>query len=163
MISILCVDRLTNYKKVPVDLDLWGVERDAFQFNGSGPVIAHPPCQQWSRLRAFSKPDIKQKELAFFCLRKVQLNGGVFEHPYGSSFFKVAGIKPTHCIDQSWFGFPARKRTWLYFVGCKPLQHPISFDAVLKNVSDLNSRIRSRMPVAMCDWLVRSVLTLERG
>lgn len=85
MISILCVAARSNYFSIP-DLDLWPEKRDAYLFTSSDKVIAHPPCAQWSRLRRFSKEDARSKELAVFCFDKVNSNGGVFEHPMGSSF-----------------------------------------------------------------------------
>lgn len=165
MISVLCVDRLSNYFKLAdPGLELWTKERDAYNFFGDNPVITHPPCQQWSKLRTMAKPDAKEKGLAWRCLDFVTRNGGVLEHPAYSTFFAEAGIKPTIAIDQSWFGFPARKVTWLYFHKCSPLQHPISFDLARTNVEGMTSTMRSRMPEAFCSWLVRSVrLTLDRG
>lgn len=155
-ISVLCAAQNSFYKQMP-GLDVWDIARDAYNFNGTNTIIAHPPCQQWSRLKAFAKVNEKEKELAFFCLGKVHLNGGVLEHPYGSSFFKASGIKPTLCIDQHWFGFPARKRTWLYFYGFDPLLYPLNFDAVQKKVPDLGKVARSAMTFSMADWLVRCV------
>jgi len=164
MISVLCIgDHRSNYRLIP-GLDLWDAERDAYNFTGSNPVIAHPPCQQWSQLRGL--PTVKaiqrEKDLAFFCLEKVQQNGGILEHPRGSSFFKVAGITPTISINQSWFGFPARKTTYLYFHGYKPLPHPLSFDPPSRSVQRMwgAGGERSRQPLAFCEWLIKSI---ERG
>lgn len=162
MISILCTDRLTNYRFIP-GLDLWPKERNAYNFASSNPVITHAPCQQWSLLHHLAKPDLAEKELAMFCLEKVKANGGIFEHPAYSKFFAHAGIKPTVTIEQSWWGFPARKRTWLYMVGCEPLPFPGERKPPRTNVEGITSTMRSRMPLAFCEWLVGSVLTLERG
>jgi len=129
MISVLCVNRKTVYRNIP-GLDLWDQVRDAYNFAGSNPVITHAPCQQWSRMKAFARGDQREKDLAFFCLEKVMQNGGIFEHPAGSSFFKVAGIRPTISVNQFWWGFPIKKPTWLYFKDCRPLAHPLSFDAI---------------------------------
>jgi hypothetical protein len=108
-------------------------------------------------MKAFAKPDLEERDLAFFCLDVVKRNGGILEHPHGSSFFRYAGIRPTLCIDQHWFGFPARKRTWLYFVDVKPLPHPLSFDLVATKVELMHSGMRSRMPLTFCQWLVDCV------
>lgn len=125
MISILCAQKNSLYKEIP-GLDIWDEERDAYYFYGSNPVITHAPCPQWSRMKAFAKHDESQKELAWFCLQKVLRNGGIFEHPAGTSFFKEAGIqKNIYSVDQSWWGFPARKRTYLFFHKVKPLPMPI--------------------------------------
>jgi len=125
MITILCAKKNSLYKTIP-GLDVWDEDRDAYFFTGSNPVITHAPCAQWSRMNAFSNPDTDAKELAFFCLNKVIRNGGIFEHPAGSSFFKEAGVtRNIYSVDQSWWGFPARKRTYLFFHKCKPLAFPV--------------------------------------
>jgi hypothetical protein len=155
MISVLCA--LPDSVYYQMGLDVWDIQRDAYFFTGSNPVIVHPPCAQWSRLSAFSKPNESEKELAYFCLTKVIRNGGIFEHPAGSSFFKDVGIKPTISIDQSWFGFPARKRTYLYFKDCRPLAYPLSFNApICPNVSGMNGSngSRSKTTLQLAQWFV---------
>jgi hypothetical protein len=157
MISVLCVDKHSNYKKLD-GLDLWDAQRDAYNYTGTNPVITHPPCQQWSKLHKFAHVNAYEKALAFFCLEKVQQNGGILEHPQGSSFFKAAGIKPTLAVDQSLFGFPARKRTLLYIHGYKAPALPLCFDVRKLNKVELMSRtMRSRMTVEFCEWLVNTL------
>lgn len=153
LISVLCVARRSNYRQID-GLDLWDASRDAYNFTGSNPVIVHPPCQQWSKLRQFARIDERSKALAWFCLEKVKANGGIFEHPSGSDFFKAAGIKPTISIDQNWFGFPARKRTYLYFHGYKPIAHPLTFTYATRTVESMGQEARSIMPLQFCQWLV---------
>lgn len=70
MITVLCIDSHSNYKKI-AGLDLWDRNRDAYNYRGTNPIIAHPPCSQWSRLRAFSRINQKEKNLAWFCLMMV--------------------------------------------------------------------------------------------
>lgn len=157
MIDVLCVAKKSIYKQIE-GFDCWDQERDSYTYTGSNPVIAHPPCQQWSRLKAFANVDPVSKELAFFCLEKVRSNGGILEHPYGSSFFKAAGIKPTIQIDQCWFGFPGRKRTWLYFHGCTPLTHPLSFDLpAVRSISQMSQVKRSETTEQLALWLRDSI------
>lgn len=157
MISVLCVgDHRSNYRLIP-GLDLWDAERDAYNFAGTNPVITHPPCQQWSQMRGFAHDNPREKELAWFCLEKVQRNGGILEHPRGSSFFHAAGIRPTLSVNQSWFGFAGRKTTYLYFVGFKPQAFPITFDCPTKLVERMSSKERSRQPLAFCEWLIKCV------
>lgn len=125
MISVLCAKKNSVYKNIP-GIDVWDEARDAYFFTGSNPVITHAPCAQWSRMKGFANNNPDEKELAYFCLQKVIRNGGIFEHPGGSTFFKEAGVtKNIYSVDQVWWGFPARKRTYLFFHGCKPLPFPV--------------------------------------
>lgn len=169
MITVLCVMPKSNYYTIP-KLDLWDASRDAYFFHGSNPVITHAPCQQWSRMKAFARPDLDEKELAFHCLKYVVRNGGIFEHPQGSSFFKEAGItKNLYSIDQSWYGFPARKRTWLWFNGIKPLPFTLPFTLPFNKTipefiigskrrgKDMKKAERSLMPLTFCEYLVNCV------
>jgi len=168
-IAVLCIDgKRSNYLALP-DLDLYDQVRDCRTFPGGKPVITHAPCQQWSSMKAFARIDPEQKALAFFCLEKVMQNGGIFEHPAGSSFFQAAGIRPTISINQSWFGFPAQKKTYLYFHRCKPIAVPLSFDAVERVLNNSKSMPKSRrrpelpkwqrsiMPPAFCAWLIECI------
>lgn len=160
-IAILCADEKSNYFKLAnrYNLDIYTLSRSATNFDYSCPVIAHPPCAQWSRLHAFATPNQREKELAWFCLEAVNRCGGIFEHPSGSHFFKTASIKPTISVDQHWFGYPARKRTYLYFSDCSPIQHPLSLDAPTKNsVTNISRSMRSRCSVAFCVWLIECTL-----
>lgn len=155
--TVLCVQFKSNYYQVG-GLDLWDINRDAYNFSGSNSVIAHPPCAQWSRLRSFAKTDQRQKDLAIHCYEVVKNNGGILEHPMGSLLWRSVGLSAGRLIsvDQSWFGFPARKRTLLWFVGYVPGSHPISFDCVTGCVQNMSSAARSLMPLSMCLWLLRS-------
>lgn len=158
-VTILCVMPGSNYFALPDHLDLYTKERDAYTFEGSNLVIAHPPCSQWSRISNLKRVrrDEREKQLAFFCLEKVKQNGGILEQPAHSKFFKAAGIVPTIEIDQSYFGFPCRKPTWLYFSGCKPVAHPLNFDAITKSVESMDKRLRSKQPLDFCKWLIECV------
>lgn len=152
MISVLCVCPGSN----------WDKDRDAYNFRGDNLVLAHPPCPQWSKMRAFSTADPYEKGLAEFCMKAVIRNGGIFEHPEGSSFFRYVGIEPTHCVDQGDFGFPARKRTWLYVHRVKleaaPFMVPIERK---KGVQLLHSSERSLMTLSMCKWFVDALRKSE--
>lgn len=162
MITVLCAARKSYYFDLP-GLDVYGKERNAYNFTGTNPVIAHPPCAQWSRLRSFARFDLEEKGLANFCWEVVNKNGGVFEHPLGSSFFKNVRIDMSklYSVDQSWFGFPARKRTLLYFHKCKPLAFPLKFDAVQVKVENMGADARSLMTYSFATWLVKSVSNVQ--
>jgi hypothetical protein len=134
MIAALFVRADSHYKGMP-GVDAWDMDRDARRYDGELPVVAHPPCRAWGRLRQFAKPRPDEKALAIFAVEKVRQLGGVLEHPEHSTLWKEAGLPLpgkgvdqfggwTLPIDQFWFGHLARKRTWLYIVGTAPAELP---------------------------------------
>lgn len=139
------------YKTIP-GLDVYDMDRDARSYSGGLPVIAHPPCRAWGRLRKFAKPRSDEKDLAFFAVDQVRKNGGVLEHPESSSLWAAADLpRPasnrieidayggwTLAIAQFWFGHRAMKRTWLYIVGVPPAHIP-NFPLVLGDATHLIS------------------------
>lgn len=126
-VSVLFGRRDSVYKGFP-GVDVWDVDRDARNFCGSGPVVAHPPCRSWGRLRKLANPLPGERELALFAVEQVRRCGGVLEHPNGSQLWSVAGLPSpgevdkfggwTFVVSQRWFGHRADKLTWLYIVGC---------------------------------------------
>lgn len=97
--------------------------------------------------------------LAEHCYKKVTENGGIIEQPANSIMFELLGIHPQISIDQKWFGFRARKTTWLYLNKVTLLSHPITFDAATHSVEKLTSTMRSRQTLQFSQWLVNSVRT----
>jgi hypothetical protein len=157
MITVLCVQKKSIYKSID-GLDCWDQDRDAYNFTGRNPIIAHPPCAQWSRLHHFAFKNEREKNLAFFCFQLIQQNGGIFEHPAGTSFFKRVGVSSqVISIDQHWFGYPCKKRTYLYFNKCSPLSFPLNFEAYSRKFSDLSNLQRSRTTPALAKWLVSCI------
>ncbi len=111
--------------------DVWDEERDARLWPGGLPVIAHPPCRAWGRLRHFAKPQPHEKDLAIYAVDMVRKYGGVLEHPEASLLWKEADLPPpgappdsyggwTLAIRQCDWGHPTEKKTWLYIVGMRP-------------------------------------------
>jgi hypothetical protein len=119
----------------------WDAERDARNYDGPYPVVAHPPCQLWVNFAALNykryggahnRPgnDRGCFASALDCLRRF---GGVLEHPAGSNAWRAFGLRApgpkeigwieagagewTCEVWQSAYGHKARKRTWLYYVG----------------------------------------------
>jgi hypothetical protein len=160
MIAILCADENSNYFKIPYDLDIYTLSRSSLDYKGDGKVICHPPCAQFSRMKAFSKKNESHLELAKFCIDMVNKNGGIIEQPMGSSMFKLFGLdyKNVFSVNQSWWGFRCTKKTILYFHNVKPLQMPITFDVPPYKVSELHSSMRSRMTKSFCEYLVKCCL-----
>jgi len=133
MVAVLFARADSCYKKLP-GVDVWDAERDARRWPGGCPVVAHPPCRAWGRLRHFAKPRPDEKALALFAVDQVRRFGGVLEHPEGSTLWAAAGLPApgrrdefggwTLPIAQHWFGHRAEKLTLLYIVGCAPAQVP---------------------------------------
>ena len=158
MVSILCADSRSSYYKLP-GLDIYDQKRDAYSFAGRNMVIAHPPCQQWSRLRKFSNYDLRSKLLAYWCWDIVNQNGGIFEHPAGSYFFKHvnADRKKIISVDQCWFGFSGKKTTYLYFHNCSPDSFPILKLPEIQDITSLGQRARSLQTLEFSQWLLASI------
>jgi len=133
MITVLFARCDSDYKHL--GCDVWDIERDARNYRGDAPVVAHPPCRAWGRLRTFAKPRPDEKELALFAVDVVRRVGGVLEHPAYSSLWPAAGLPRPGCapdrfggwtlpVVQFWFGHRAMKATWLYIVGVSPAGVP---------------------------------------
>lgn len=162
LIPVLGVQPGSNYFDVfsaHYKLDLFTKERDGFLFDGDSPLIAHPPCAQWSKIRGLSKPDKKEKDFATFCWDLVNRNGGIFEHPVGSSFFKYvnADKRKLYKIDQRHFGFEATKATILYCHNVELMPQPLDFTPPTKRVDQLAYKKRSLMPLRFCYYLTDSI------
>lgn len=183
MISALYIRKDSIYKKL--DIDCWDEQRDARFWPGGNACIVHPPCAQWGRLSAFAAVDEEIKQLSRLAVDQVRKWGGILEHPLKSKLWKEMrlpnpGTKDefggfTLSIDQHWWGFPARKKTLLYIVGCNERDlpaMPLNFDAVTMVVAASTRSIRGEikeMPKGMRDktcpalaaWLVEGVTKIE--
>lgn len=136
-IAVLFARRDSIYKSLGVDV--WDAERDALNWPGGMPIVAHPPCRAWGNLRKFAKPEPGEKELALWAVDRIRQWGGVLEHPerstlwpeknlpepdrdYVKTFDEFGGF--TIVVDQNWWGHRAQKRTRLYICGCSPIDVP---------------------------------------
>lgn len=135
MIAALFVEKDGCYFGLP-NVDPWDEARDARQYVGPYPVVAHPPCNRWHQLSAVNhkrwgytiNEDGGCFASALACVRRW---GGVLEHPAESRAFKHHGIpEPVSegwqmTIDGDWvtevnqaaYGHRATKRTWLLYRG----------------------------------------------
>lgn len=127
----------------------WDQTRDARNYKGAEPCIAHPPCQLWTNFAALNykryggdhnKPgnDGGCFAHALACVREF---GGVLEHPGSSNAWKAYGLKRpvkgqgwgwgqqdmykgmteyTCELFQSAYGHKAAKRTFLLYCGKQP-------------------------------------------
>lgn len=178
MIAALFVRSDSIYKTMP-GVDAWDMARDARQYRGASPVVAHPPCRAWGRLRGLAKPRQDEKALALFAVEQVRKCGGVLEHPEASSLWQAAGLPAPGCgrdefggwtlaVAQQWFGHRALKKTWLYIVGVEPRSIPafsISLDLperVITNspksrrlrIKECTKAEREHTPAEFAQWLV---------
>ena len=108
------------------NIDCWDAARDARRYDGPHPVVAHPPCGPWGRLRHLYRGN--EHDCAPRAVEQVRRWGGVLEHPAGSKLWGACFLPPPGFVpdsiggysievDQCEWGHVARKRTWLYLVG----------------------------------------------
>lgn len=180
MIAALYVDPRGPYFGRP-DVDAWDKTRDARNYDGPYPVVAHPPCGPWGQLAHLYKGD--DQELALIAVRQVRQFGGVLEHPANSRLWAAAclphpgdslSVDPNGYsieVEQVSWGHVARKKTWLYLVGIPrdlvvatmrrggSPTHQVSRDVnrahrngyTLKRTSQ---QMNLRTPPAFADWLI---------
>ena len=123
-------------------VSVWDVTRDARNYAGPYPVVAHPPCQRWGNFAALNfhryggEDNRPGNDGGCFAaaLKSVRIWGGVLEHPAFSNAWLAYGLtRPKKgwlwigdgpmwrqqwvCeVWQTVYGHRARKRTWLYAV-----------------------------------------------
>lgn len=125
-------------------VDAWDEARDARQYQGPHPVVAHPPCQRWGKLWAGQPLFIKQTGIRKVkgddggcfeaALASIRRWGGVIEHPWQSHAWKHFGLTVpprtggwvpdghggyTCCVEQRPYGHTARKPTLLLAYHCE--------------------------------------------
>ncbi len=175
MISVLFARKDSIYKTLP-GVHVWDVERNALTWSGCSPVICHPPCRSWGRLRQFAKPRPGEKELAIFAIEQVRNYGGVLEHPSESSLWKHCNLpRPgqlpdsfggyTIHVDQYHFGHRAEKSTWLYIVGFSKLPlipfrpgsptHCVRPSKSYPRLPTITKSEREHTPIDFAKWLVQ--------
>ena len=169
--------RADSVYKTIAGADVWDAERDARNWQGGTPLVAHPPCRAWGRLRQFAKPREDEKMLAVLAVLAVRREGGVLEHPAESSLW-VEQMLPrpgrapdefggwTMEFDQFHFGHRAEKRTWLYIVGCHPDDlppiphregsptHCVRPTKSYPRLPSITKAEREHTPPALAEWLV---------
>lgn len=172
MISVLFVAKNSVYKTLGVDC--WDEERDALKWPGGNAIVVHPPCRLFSQLRHMSTAPKEEKKLAYWAVDQVRQCGGVLEHPAMSRLWKEVNLpKPGNsdrfglcvAVDQWWWGHRARKPTWLYVCGTKPIEIPLRIGEAESTCSSRiwgpgNNRVRGEelaaTPPAFARWLIET-------
>lgn len=170
-VAVLFARSDSVYRRLP-GCEVFDEARDARTFFGGMPIVAHPPCRAWGRLRTFAKPRHDERDLARFAVSRVRACGGVLEHPASSALWPDQGLPLgksrdawggfTLSLDQCWFGHEARKATWLYIVGVQAAAIPAlpySLDAVHRVIGssalpEISKADRERTPERLAVWLV---------
>lgn len=186
-ISALFVRKDSVYKTLGVDC--WDIDRDATNWPGGNPIVAHPPCRAWGKLSGFAKPREGEKQLAIWSIELIREYGGVLEHPAASRLWLELNLpKPGQydqyggfsiCIDQFWFGHKAQKKMLLYICGCSqddlpPI--PMRFDAIThvigfnkknkfgrvdKTKKEVTRAEREHTPIELAKWLIKVATKCE--
>jgi hypothetical protein len=175
-VAALYIDPRGPYPKLP-GVDCWDETRDARVYQGPFPVVAHPPCGPWGRLRMMNRH--QPRELAPYAVEQVRRFGGVLEHPSGSLLWRECGLPfPGEfpdafggwslAVNQCDFGHVALKPTWLYLVGIAPSSvnerraprkptHRVARDrsrTARGALKECSAELRRRTPVEFAEWLV---------
>lgn len=166
-VAALYVDPRGPYASLPVDL--WDEKRDARLYDGPHRVIAHPPCQQWGRLRAQAHCNPAHLECGPIAVDQVRRFGGVLEHPADSLLWTACELPHPFslwpdefggrsvALFQGDYGHPAPKLTWLYFVGVGPCPLALGSGAARGRVALQHSSVRHLTPPELAARLVEWV------
>lgn len=133
-VAVLFARSDSVYKTIP-GVEVYDMERDARTYDGPHPVVAHPPCRGWGRLRHMASPRKDERNLARLAVALVREFGGVLEHPSASSLWPSQGLPAPGARDQfggwtlaapqKWWGHEAEKRSLFYICGCEPKNIPL--------------------------------------
>jgi len=109
-------------------VELWTYRRNAMLYDQDHPVVSHPPCGPWSKLRHLYLGN--EHACAPKAVLQIRRVGGVMEHPAGSLLWREASLGLplpgaesdafggfTIEVDQVAYGHVARKKTWVYVIG----------------------------------------------
>jgi hypothetical protein len=140
-VAALYVAKDSIYKTMP-ECDCYDLDRNAMTYNGTLPVVAHPPCQLWGKMAKINhkrwggdhnKPGNDGGCFAS-AVEAVNRWGGVLEHPAMTRAWAAHNLTAPASIGwqrsifggwvcevwQSAYGHRANKATWLYYNGENP-------------------------------------------
>jgi hypothetical protein len=182
-VAALCVSGRSVYKYLP-GVVAFDERRDARTFGGYMPVVVHPPCRYWSPfVSALACQTTRtariepEKRLGLWCVEQVRQWGGVLEHPAGSRLFAAAGLPLpgraesetsfTIYLEQNWFGYGARKATWVYVCGVPRAIVPgLPFNLATQDGFDFMAQTkaqRSRTMQPLAQWFVSIARSVWRA
>lgn len=128
-VAVLCCAKKSVYHSMD-GVECFDSSRNALNFPGGMPIVAHPPCRSWSAFcKHQAKPESGEKELGIWCAEQLRKCGGVLEQPAHSGLFSAAGLPLPGKIEgdlwslevwQRWWGYTTKKNTWLCFCGVEP-------------------------------------------
>ena len=175
-VTVLFAHADSEYKKMR-GVEVYDAQRGAANWPGGTPVVAHPPCAQWGRLRELATPEAAAKALGPWAVDQVRKWGGVLEHPAGSTLWQHCQLPQpgqvdkyggwTLDLDQVIFGHKAQKATWLYICGIQPEAAPelpppghrpthciTGCKSSYVKLPELSKKLRELTPPAFAEWLV---------
>lgn len=174
-VAALYIDAGGPYPKLS-GVDCWDEWRDAMKYEGPHPIVAHPPCGPWGRMRHQSR--FQNPQCARRAVEQVRKFGGVLEHPAYSLLFPALDLPiPGRgqddyggyvvALNQVAWGHPCVKPTWLYIVGVGQLfveqgmrtggsaTHCITTGSGQRSrLPSASARKRRLTPLAFAEWLV---------
>lgn len=177
LVTALFVRHDSVYKTLP-DVDAWDADRDARNWPGGTPLVAHPPCAQWGTLSHMATVNPAEKVLALWSIDRIREFGGVLEHPVRSKLWNNGRLPGpgerdefggwSLPVSQRWWGHKAEKLTMLYIVGCKPSDVPPiplvigRAHYICAGGAAANAREAKRRRQAAPEWRRPSVTKAER-
>jgi len=188
-VAALYIDPRGPYPKM-AGVECWDAERDAANYDGPWPVVAHPPCGPWTAFRhLYQSGEHCLGPIAFGQVRRF---GGILEQPARSLLFSAAGAPAEPLVYDAWggwwvavdqlhWGHVAHKRTWLYFVGIAPSAltappypereptHDLmggrgrNAKANRHGRREASKELRRRTPPAFAEWLIELARSVRRS
>lgn len=143
-VSALYIDPKGHYPVLLGSDSCWDAGRRAQNYQGTEPVVAHPPCQLWGNMayvnfkRWGGEHNRPGNDGGTFrhALDTVRACKGVLEHPAFSRAWSAHGlvrppkepvgwhqVSPTEWVCEVWqsaYGHLCSKRTWLFYCGDYP-------------------------------------------
>lgn len=171
-VAVLFIQPHGTYRRMRVDR--WDEKRDARTYDGSVPVVAHPPCATWGRY-AHKAGGVGNDNGCFAsALATVRRVGGVIEHPANSRAWARFGLPLpmegpdihggwTLAVNQYWWCHRAIKPTWLYILGTRHAVMPVRDLGGCIPLEHQSKRERASTPPAFARWLVALARTCNPG